>query len=265
MAPGVSSTISSTPVACSSARMLRPSRPMMRPFMSSLGRSTTETVVSMACSAALRWMASVMMCRARSAAHSRASVSSRFTSLAASRRASDSICLSSRSRASSAVRLAMRCSSRCRSARTCSARVAAASLRWRSSPSAVSRARSSRSSFSTAGDPIGEGRGCDRPAPVPGRRSPAGARAPCGRRRRGARATSRALRAGLLFSGNRLRARPAAASAGRALRRGRWFRPRAACGWRYHQTMAPIVRRSATAETKTARYTPIGLIVPSIC
>ena len=54
MAPGVSSTISSTPVAVSSARMFRPSRPMMRPFRSSLGRSTTETVVSIACSDALR-------------------------------------------------------------------------------------------------------------------------------------------------------------------------------------------------------------------
>ena len=46
IAPGVSSTIRSTPVASSSARMLRPSRPMMRPFRSSLGRSTTDTVVS---------------------------------------------------------------------------------------------------------------------------------------------------------------------------------------------------------------------------
>ena len=35
--PGVSSMIRSTPVACSKARMLRPSRPMMRPFISSLG------------------------------------------------------------------------------------------------------------------------------------------------------------------------------------------------------------------------------------
>src|SRR4030095_13675323 len=60
MALGVSSTIRSTPVASSSARMFRPSRPMMRPFRSSLGRSTTETVVSIACSAALRCMASVM-------------------------------------------------------------------------------------------------------------------------------------------------------------------------------------------------------------
>src|SRR3990172_5747134 len=40
--PGVSSTMTSTPVSFSKARMLRPSRPMMRPFMSSLGISTVE-------------------------------------------------------------------------------------------------------------------------------------------------------------------------------------------------------------------------------
>src|SRR6478752_4677225 len=34
---GVSSMMKSTPVRCSSARMLRPSRPMIRPFMSSAG------------------------------------------------------------------------------------------------------------------------------------------------------------------------------------------------------------------------------------
>ena len=45
-ASGVSSMMTSTPVACSMARMLRPSRPMMRPFMSSEGSGTTETVVS---------------------------------------------------------------------------------------------------------------------------------------------------------------------------------------------------------------------------
>ena len=116
IAPGVSSTISSTPVAVSSARMLRPSRPMIRPFMSSLGRSTTETVVSMACSAALRWMASAMISCARAAAVSRASVSSRLTMLAAPRRASASSCRSSSSRASSALSPATRCSSRWRSA-----------------------------------------------------------------------------------------------------------------------------------------------------
>jgi hypothetical protein len=45
-ASGVSSTMRSTPVAISSARMLRPSRPMMRPFISSDGSITTDTVVS---------------------------------------------------------------------------------------------------------------------------------------------------------------------------------------------------------------------------
>ena len=96
------------------------------PFRSSLGRSTTETVVSMACSAALRWMASAMICWARAAAVSRASVSSRLTRLAASRRASPSSCFSSSSRASSALSPATRCSSRCRSATSCSARAALA-------------------------------------------------------------------------------------------------------------------------------------------
>ena len=120
IAPGVSSTIRSTPVASSSARMLRPSRPMMRPFRSSLGRSTTETVVSIACSAAQRWMASVMYCLARSAAVSRASASRRLSRFAASCRASPSICLSSSSLASSAVRLATRSSSCCCCATSCS-------------------------------------------------------------------------------------------------------------------------------------------------
>ena len=47
----------STPVRFSSARMLRPSRPMIRPFMSSEGSCTTETVVSAAWPAASRCMA----------------------------------------------------------------------------------------------------------------------------------------------------------------------------------------------------------------
>ena len=54
---GVSSMMKSTPVRFSSARMLRPSRPMMRPFMSSAGSWTTETVVSAAWPAASRCMA----------------------------------------------------------------------------------------------------------------------------------------------------------------------------------------------------------------
>ena len=53
-ASGVSSMIRSTPVAVSSVRMLRPSRPMMRPFMSSFGSDTTETVVSATWSLAQR-------------------------------------------------------------------------------------------------------------------------------------------------------------------------------------------------------------------
>ena len=45
-AEGVSSMITSTPVSFSSARMLRPSRPMIRPFISSLGSSTSRVVLS---------------------------------------------------------------------------------------------------------------------------------------------------------------------------------------------------------------------------
>ena len=56
--------ITSTPVAVSKARMFRPSRPMMRPFISSLGSATADTVLSAVCSAARRWMAIEMMRRA---------------------------------------------------------------------------------------------------------------------------------------------------------------------------------------------------------
>jgi hypothetical protein len=52
MTPGVSSTRMSTPVAFSIARMLRPSRPMMRPFMSSEGILMVRTVESPTFSAA---------------------------------------------------------------------------------------------------------------------------------------------------------------------------------------------------------------------
>ena len=69
---GVSSMIRSTPVACSRARMLRPSRPMIRPFISSDGRWTTETVCSAVWSAATRWIAVTTMSRALSWASSRA-------------------------------------------------------------------------------------------------------------------------------------------------------------------------------------------------
>ncbi len=56
IASGVSSIIRSTPVAVSMARMFRPSRPIMRPFISSLGSGTTETVASEEWSAAQRCM-----------------------------------------------------------------------------------------------------------------------------------------------------------------------------------------------------------------
>ena len=69
-ASGVSSMIRSTPVACSRARMLRPSRPMIRPFMSSLGIGTTETVVSETASVAMRWIVAVRISRARGPAFS---------------------------------------------------------------------------------------------------------------------------------------------------------------------------------------------------
>ena len=44
--------IKSTPRSCSKERMLRPSRPMIRPFISSLGKATTETVLSFVTSCA---------------------------------------------------------------------------------------------------------------------------------------------------------------------------------------------------------------------
>ena len=46
------------------ARMFRPSRPMIRPFMSSVGMSTVLTVVSAVCDAAYRWMAVARISRA---------------------------------------------------------------------------------------------------------------------------------------------------------------------------------------------------------
>ena len=51
-ASGVSSMIRSTPVRVSSVRIFRPSRPIIRPFISSLGSCTSETVDSDTTSAA---------------------------------------------------------------------------------------------------------------------------------------------------------------------------------------------------------------------
>ena len=60
-----------TPVTDSKARMLRPSRPMILPFMSSLGSANTLTVDSAVCSLATRWIAIVTILRARSSPSSR--------------------------------------------------------------------------------------------------------------------------------------------------------------------------------------------------
>jgi len=155
--------------------MLRPSRPMMRPFMSSEGRLTTETVVSATWLAAVRWMLSERMLRARRSASRRASSSTWRTSLAMSCRASSSVRLSSSSRAcavlipetrskvptiswraasTSSVSFSM-FASRSRSdwsRRSCStARASSCSSRWIMRCSApASSARRSRSSSSTS-------------------------------------------------------------------------------------------------------------------
>ena len=67
-AEGVSSMMTSTPVSASKARMLRPSRPMIRPFISSLGSSTRRVVDSLAWVAARRCIATERMLRARRSA-----------------------------------------------------------------------------------------------------------------------------------------------------------------------------------------------------
>ena len=113
MASGVSSMMRSTPVAASSARMLRPSRPMMRPLRSSEGSSTTETVASTTVSEARRWIAMPMMRRAFWVACSLASSSMRRIRPAVSIRTSLSTDLTRSRLASTAVRPAI-CSSRLR-------------------------------------------------------------------------------------------------------------------------------------------------------
>ena len=77
----------STPVAASIARMLRPSRPMMRPFISSLGSGITATVRSVTNSPASRSIAIDTIRLARRSASSRASSSMTRICLAASVRA----------------------------------------------------------------------------------------------------------------------------------------------------------------------------------
>ena len=103
-ASGVSSMIRLTPVTDSKARMLRPSRPMILPFISSPGRCMTETTDSLVCSTATRWMASVTILRARLSASDLAVASMSLIDTAASRLAWFSIVATSSAFAWSAVR-----------------------------------------------------------------------------------------------------------------------------------------------------------------
>ena len=68
--------------------MLRPSRPIMRPFISSLGNATTDTVVSATWSAAQRWIAEEIISFAFFSASSLACCSISLTIIAVSWRIS---------------------------------------------------------------------------------------------------------------------------------------------------------------------------------
>ena len=155
----------STPVSASRARMLRPSRPMIRPFISSLGSSTRRVVDSVECCAARRCIAVERMLRERRSA-------SRFVSSSIARRLSPAWWRASRSTsaikscfACAAVRPEIRSSSRrwtrfavfssssswarfrSRSSSTCVRR--SMSARWTSSDSDVRSARSSMRAISS--------------------------------------------------------------------------------------------------------------------
>ncbi len=160
-APGVSSMMKSTPVRFSSARMLRPSRPMIRPFMSSADSWTTDTVVSAAWPAARRCMHTERMLRTRRSASRLVCSSIWRIRLAASCLVCSSTSLSSRCLAlaadmpeirSSSRSSAWRLSARASVLRSSSARLRArAASRWARSASrrAMSPLRSGGSTSST--------------------------------------------------------------------------------------------------------------------
>ena len=120
---GVSSIITLTPVTCSKARMLRPSRPMIRPFMSSPGRWTAETTDSEVCSDATRWMAPTTIIWARQVASRAACRSMSRATRTACRLASCSTAATSSAFACSAVSPAIRSRVDC-----CSASISASGL-----------------------------------------------------------------------------------------------------------------------------------------
>ena len=136
-ASGVSSMIRLTPVTDSKARMFRPSRPMIRPFISSPGRCSTETTDSLVCSVATRWIASETTLRARFSPSDRAWCSMSRTIRTASRLAWFSIVPTSSDLAWMAVRPATRSRVAVRWASSWSMSAARSlSSRWRWSSSA---------------------------------------------------------------------------------------------------------------------------------
>ena len=147
---GVSSMITSTPVAASKALMFLPSRPMTRPFMSSEGSETALTVDSEVRSEARRSMVVEIRRRASTSARSSASRVLSRTMRPSRPSNSDSSSENSRLSASSRVRpeissSILRCSASL-SLKCCSLRRSASSvsvsrrLRSSSSPSRLSRA-----------------------------------------------------------------------------------------------------------------------------
>ena len=172
---GVSSMMKSTPVRCSSARMLRPSRPMMRPFMSSAGSCTTDTVVSAAWPAASRCMTTERMLRTRRSASRLVSSSIWRTNFAPSWRtwsvsslsriclACDALMFATRSSSRTwrsrtfPISSSRACSRRSRSARPLSRESSASSLVINCSSMRTTSARRSFRSLSIGSAPAGPG------------------------------------------------------------------------------------------------------------
>ncbi len=94
----------SMPVAASIARILRPSLPIILPFISSFGKCTTETVRSATKSPAYLWIAVAIIFLDLLSASSFASLSILLISLAPSYRASFSIAFINSSLACSTVK-----------------------------------------------------------------------------------------------------------------------------------------------------------------
>ncbi len=123
--PGVSSMMTSTPVAFSKLLMFLPSLPITRPLRASSVMATLLVVCSLVCSEAYFWMAATMICRALSRPSSWASSTLRRMISPASWRHSSSTRRRSSSRACSGDTPAS-CSSRSR----CSTSTAVSCTSW---------------------------------------------------------------------------------------------------------------------------------------